>query len=197
LLRLVLLVYMFRRDLLHLHVSMVRCDFRNAVLHRLPDDARVIDGADDLSVEIDVVDFICMFLDVPVAPRRDAGKNDGGRGAFGDEPFVASEPASQLPSCCPDDSRCLLHLQLSDTAGPVLELRPHAADPLHDIRNRHDRLLAIAVLVVNFCKFVKKTGFLESAVQAFFTLRSEEHTSELQSRENLVCRLLLEKKKKK
>src|SRR5690606_41630575 len=26
------------------------------------------------------------------------------------------------------------------------------------------------------------------------TLRSEEHTSELQSRENLVCRLLLEKK---
>src|SRR5690606_40041860 len=27
------------------------------------------------------------------------------------------------------------------------------------------------------------------------TLRSEEHTSELQSRENLVCRLLLEKKK--
>src|SRR5690606_41485700 len=28
-----------------------------------------------------------------------------------------------------------------------------------------------------------------------FQLRSEEHTSELQSRENLVCRLLLEKKK--
>src|SRR5690606_42155811 len=27
-------------------------------------------------------------------------------------------------------------------------------------------------------------------------LRSEEHTSELQSRENIVCRLLLEKKKK-
>src|SRR5690606_40478644 len=27
-------------------------------------------------------------------------------------------------------------------------------------------------------------------------LRSEEHTSELQSRENLVCRLLLEKKKR-
>ena len=27
--------------------------------------------------------------------------------------------------------------------------------------------------------------------------RSEEHTSELQSRRNLVCRLLLEKKKKR
>src|SRR5207253_11389167 len=32
---------------------------------------------------------------------------------------------------------------------------------------------------------------------AFFSLRSEEHTSELQSRGHLVCRLLLEKKKKK
>src|SRR5690606_42015432 len=30
---------------------------------------------------------------------------------------------------------------------------------------------------------------------SWFDLRSEEHTSELQSRENLVCRLLLEKKK--
>src|SRR5438093_7318270 len=31
----------------------------------------------------------------------------------------------------------------------------------------------------------------------FIFLRSEEHTSELQSLTNLVCRLLLEKKKKK
>src|SRR5690606_40561039 len=28
----------------------------------------------------------------------------------------------------------------------------------------------------------------------YYVIRSEEHTSELQSRENLVCRLLLEKK---
>src|SRR5690606_41030550 len=33
------------------------------------------------------------------------------------------------------------------------------------------------------------------AIYAIVALRSEEHTSELQSRENLVCRLLLEKKK--
>src|SRR5690606_42150849 len=32
---------------------------------------------------------------------------------------------------------------------------------------------------------------------AYLSLRSEEHTSELQSRENLVCRLLLEKKKQR
>src|SRR5690606_41762959 len=36
----------------------------------------------------------------------------------------------------------------------------------------------------------------EARARALGHLRSEEHTSELQSRENLVCRLLLEKKKK-
>src|SRR6266511_5582131 len=39
-------------------------------------------------------------------------------------------------------------------------------------------------------------GFREIALMGH-AHRSEEHTSELQSRENLVCRLLLEKKKKK
>src|SRR5688572_32046948 len=34
-------------------------------------------------------------------------------------------------------------------------------------------------------------------VDGFELSRSEEHTSELQSQSNLVCRLLLEKKKKK
>src|SRR5690606_41918695 len=37
----------------------------------------------------------------------------------------------------------------------------------------------------------------QQPAQQVVALRSEEHTSELQSRENLVCRLLLEKKKKK
>src|SRR5438105_10668952 len=37
---------------------------------------------------------------------------------------------------------------------------------------------------------------LESAATAKSLRRSEEHTSELQSRVDLVCRLLLEKKKK-
>src|SRR5690606_40672102 len=36
----------------------------------------------------------------------------------------------------------------------------------------------------------------DAPVPAHVIGRSEEHTSELQSRENLVCRLLLEKKKK-
>src|SRR5688572_4576351 len=40
-------------------------------------------------------------------------------------------------------------------------------------------------------------GLLEADGDRIFNARSEEHTSELQSQSNLVCRLLLEKKKKK
>src|SRR5690606_40830811 len=40
-------------------------------------------------------------------------------------------------------------------------------------------------------------NILLSSLDAQQNHRSEEHTSELQSRENLVCRLLLEKKKHK
>src|SRR5438105_5269769 len=45
-------------------------------------------------------------------------------------------------------------------------------------------------------RVVLATGPEQSAYAAFGK-RSEEHTSELQSRVDLVCRLLLEKKKKK
>src|SRR3712207_8519276 len=52
-------------------------------------------------------------------------------------------------------------------------LRRPAADPF-DFRERRNHLLVVHV---------------------FEAVRSEEHTSELQSRQYLVCRLLLEKKK--
>src|SRR2546430_7662517 len=40
-------------------------------------------------------------------------------------------------------------------------------------------------------------SWMRSPLRASTSVRSEEHTSELQSQSNLVCRLLLEKKKKK
>src|SRR5258707_8977846 len=40
-------------------------------------------------------------------------------------------------------------------------------------------------------------GVMTRGLQQSDVLRSEEHTSELQSRQYLVCRLLLEKKKKR
>src|SRR2546421_6694547 len=40
-------------------------------------------------------------------------------------------------------------------------------------------------------------GDLQLQIAGLRTIRSEEHTSELQSRSDLVCRLLLEKKKER
>src|SRR5690606_16615032 len=53
-----------------------------------------------------------------------------------------------------------------------------------------DSLVGIDAIV----RVVKVVGFVASAEGFGGQPRSEEHTSELQSRENLVCRLLLEKK---
>src|SRR5690554_7468156 len=44
---------------------------------------------------------------------------------------------------------------------------------------------------------VRRIGLATYADVEMCIMRSEEHTSELQSRPHLVCRLLLEKKKKK
>src|SRR5207249_8525444 len=44
---------------------------------------------------------------------------------------------------------------------------------------------------------VCNNGLNDFKLARLFKIRSEEHTSELQSRFDLVCRLLLEKKKKK
>src|SRR2546430_5892156 len=57
---------------------------------------------------------------------------------------------------------------------------------LHEIRlreQRHERVLV--------------TTLTKRMAEDLTDYRSEEHTSELQSQSNLVCRLLLEKKKKK
>src|SRR2546430_10374685 len=66
--------------------------------------------------------------------------------------------------------------------------RRHELAPIHPLSLRHDptlRWLKEAVCGVG-CR-----------VSGLSERRSEEHTSELQSQSNLVCRLLLEKKKKK
>src|SRR5690606_20185404 len=52
--------------------------------------------------------------------------------------------------------------------------------------------------VINDSLLTRHNGTATDLLKRFASIhfkRSEEHTSELQSRENLVCRLLLEKKK--
>src|SRR5690606_41915013 len=80
----------------------------------------------------------------------------------------------------------------------------HDALPIYDARLQRDRLAGQAVgIAAAIPAFVvpqrdQRAGLDETvgAVGQQF-VRSEEHTSELQSRENLVCRLLLEKKKRR
>src|SRR5688572_32702516 len=70
--------------------------------------------------------------------------------------------------------------------------------------NGEGKLLAITLRSFGVHLFSTETGkrvaqlplWPGESKTAVFTPRSEEHTSELQSQSNLVCRLLLEKKKK-
>src|SRR5688572_32321231 len=74
------------------------------------------------------------------------------------------------------------------------ELQGFYAHPLQKSLRRSFEQLARAFfwlgLLIAACGFFLKLSIPSRAV------RSEEHTSELQSQSNLVCRLLLEKKKK-
>src|SRR3989454_4735483 len=65
-----------------------------------------------------------------------------------------------------------------------------------DYETIQHKLYAILLLVVGASELLKRMGRTRHTVWGV-PLRSEEHTSELQSPCNLVCRLLLEKKKKK
>src|SRR5690606_35677830 len=65
---------------------------------------------------------------------------------------------------------------------------------LFECHHQLDRVERVGAEVVDEGSVVR--DFLLFHPQLLGDDRSEEHTSELQSRENLVCRLLLEKKKK-
>src|SRR5690625_6506889 len=69
---------------------------------------------------------------------------------------------------------------------------------------RRNRIALVGMIIVLFfiflaifATFLAKEGINEQVMTDRLQPRSEEHTSELQSRGHRVCRLLLEKKKKK
>src|SRR5207302_10264555 len=61
---------------------------------------------------------------------------------------------------------------------------------------RRDARLSDRALAQGASREARRVRGLDDRGPDHGVARSEEHTSELQSRENLVCRLLLEKKKK-
>src|SRR5690625_6213575 len=72
---------------------------------------------------------------------------------------------------------------------PVLA-KPSTAEQSREVLEKTRESLASAVEKMN--EYVRST---QRDLQFSYDERSEEHTSELQSRGHLVCRLLLEKKK--
>src|SRR5690554_6989313 len=73
---------------------------------------------------------------------------------------------------------------------PRSTLFPYTTLFRSDIVRELGQLSPITLLMTRACREYKE-------VIRMLEARSEEHTSELQSRPHLVCRLLLEKKKKK
>src|SRR5690606_39640313 len=61
--------------------------------------------------------------------------------------------------------------------------------------NNKDLVMYVRKTYFTFPEDGSEKEFKEMHAENVAKVRSEEHTSELQSRENLVCRLLLEKKK--
>src|SRR5688572_32714574 len=84
----------------------------------------------------------------------------------------------------------------------IYTLSLHDALPIFSTRNSPEAVIdSVRAVVrdVNPRQAIFGVKLMDQVVaesMADFTLRSEEHTSELQSQSNLVCRLLLEKKKK-
>src|SRR5690606_42057184 len=69
---------------------------------------------------------------------------------------------------------------------------------LAGVKNSLDKISQFQLIIQNTLKPNMDFGVIPGTTKpTLLKPRSEEHTSELQSRENLVCRLLLEKKKKK
>src|SRR5688572_31339542 len=76
----------------------------------------------------------------------------------------------------------------TDTATTeIYTLSLHDALPIYAVR------LSFNLSAVQLCT----VGSAQSILAILAACRSEEHTSELQSQSNLVCRLLLEKKKRR
>src|SRR5689334_24850156 len=93
---------------------------------------------------------------------------------------------------------CYIFFFFSDTATTeIYTLSLHDALPIYW---RFPKSLSLLVVSFFFVSFLILLAFSDLRWRLlphlFNNLRSEEHTSELQSQFHLVCRLLLEKKKK-
>src|SRR5688572_15629585 len=92
-----------------------------------------------------------------------------------------------------DDATRIITRKESITEPPNYYMRDLKSGKVTALTNFPDPAPQLAGVTKQLVKYNRKDGVPLSAT---LYLRSEEHTSELQSQSNLVCRLLLEKKKK-
>src|SRR2546429_6027470 len=92
---------------------------------------------------------------------------------------------------------CCVFFFFNDTATTeIYTLSLHDALPICRMTAVEKKLISVADVVITAAQR-RKDPTLAIPVRSLSNVtRSEEHTSELQSRLHLVCRLLLEKKKK-
>src|SRR5690606_39721943 len=113
-------------------------------------------------------------------------------------PARRTRAGARRPSSAPQPLRCLQQQLLGPgpaqatigNGNPIPQLAGQRLIAIEQVTLEHYRPQAIIpgqALVDHFMQYRRLT-------QRVLAARSEEHTSELQSRENLVCRLLLEKK---
>src|SRR5436309_7431601 len=85
-----------------------------------------------------------------------------------------------------------------EEAGFTVDAVERGDDAFQVIADSHHDLIILDVMLPGLGGWAIVSGMRaggdETPVLMLTARRSEEHTSELQSRENLVCRLLLEKK---
>src|SRR5690606_41998814 len=102
-----------------------------------------------------------------------------------------------LRSCLPRRLPSFPTRRSSDLAGDAAQPRVPGG-PVRQLRraDRHGGAARLSSPVPGRTRVFRELHRLcGECAGPLFHARSEEHTSELQSRENLVCRLLLEKKK--
>src|SRR2546426_6753983 len=112
-------------------------------------------------------------------------------------------PAEIAKNISPRLADAALVARVSSSSAPSPGAPSNGAGELIDLRRPLDRDVRLQILTEKdpdaLFVFRHSAAQNEECVGIFFRqdLRSEEHTSELQSPCNLVCRLLLEKKKTK
>src|SRR5258708_21785070 len=75
-----------------------------------------------------------------------------------------------------------LRMNAMANSGSIPELQPEMIE-----------IVPVGATVVRLQLRSLRSGRMRSGIEPLFAIRSEEHTSELQSPDHLVCRLLLEK----